>query len=284
MRAGPSKRGLCNFQNDSLPCNDPSFIVPIHEYSHVGSSDGGFSITGGYVYRGPIDGLQGVYFFADYVSEQVWSFRYDGLAKTEFINRTEQMTPDVGSINSISSFGEDTVGNLYIVDLGGEIFKIVCDGSFSSDFDFDCDVDKDDFALLAGVWLAHPNDDRWDPRFDISEPKDERIDSLDVAVLLDQWHADSRLVAHWKLDETTGNIAHDSIGDWDAILQGDPDWQPLMGKIGGALELDGIDDYAQTSVVVNPANTSFSVFLWLNGGLPGQRIISHDDRRVNVKQ
>lgn len=267
----------CNISNDSLPCNDPAFVVPIHDYSHSGAPDGGFSITGGYVYRGPITALQGIYFFADYVSAQIWSFRYDGSTVTEFTNRTQELTPDVGSINGISSFGEDAVGNLYIVDLGGEVFKIVCDGSLSADFDSDCDVDKDDFALLASAWLAHPGDDRWDQRFDISEPKDGRIDDFDVAVLLDQWHADSRLAAHWKLDEREGSIAHDSIGDWDAIIEGNPEWRPLAGKIAGALELDGIDDYAWTSVMVNPAESSLSVFVWLKGNAPGRGIMSHSD-------
>jgi hypothetical protein len=32
--------------------------------------------------------------------------------------------PDVGTIDSISSFGEDTDGNLYILDLGGEVFLV----------------------------------------------------------------------------------------------------------------------------------------------------------------
>jgi glucose/arabinose dehydrogenase len=264
----------CNISNDSLPCNDPSFVPPIHEYSHSGAPDGGSSITGGYVYRGPVTELQGIYFFADYVSNQIWSFRYDGVTKTEFTNRTAELTPDVGSINSISSFGEDAIGNLYIVDLGGEIFKITCDSPFTADFDSDCDVDRDDFALLASAWLAHPDDERWDPKFDISEPSDGRIDSLDVAVLLDQWQEDSRLVAHWKLDETEGLIAHDSIGNWDADLEGGPEWQPLGGKIAGALELDGVNDYGRTPVVLNPALSSFSVFVWIKSDSPGRTIVS----------
>jgi glucose/arabinose dehydrogenase len=265
----------CNISNDPLPCDDPSFVAPIHDYSHNGAPNAGQSVTGGYVYRGPVAELQGIYFFADYVSSQIWSFRYDGVTKTEFANRTEELRPDVGSISSISSFGEDTVGNLYIVDLGGEIFKIKCDSSFTADFDSDCDVDKDDFELLASAWLAHPNDERWDPRFDISEPPDGRIDSLDVAVLLDQWQQDPRLVAHWRLDETEGMVAHDSIGNQDAILEGGPEWRPLNGKIAGALEFDGIDDYARTPVVLNPALSSFSVFAGVKSNSPGRGIISH---------
>lgn len=105
------------------PANDPSLIAPIHEYSHTGAPNGGFSITGGYVYRGPILELQGLYFFADFVSDQIWSFRYDGTTKTEFTNRTQDFAPNAGAIANISSFGEDALGNLYIVDYEGEIFR-----------------------------------------------------------------------------------------------------------------------------------------------------------------
>jgi hypothetical protein len=51
------------------------------------------------------------------------------------------------------------------------------------------------------------------------------------------------LIAHWKLDETEGAIAHDSAGDNDGILYGGTTWQPTGGFIDGALEFDGVDDY-----------------------------------------
>lgn len=144
---------LCHFASDPLSCNDSSFVVPIHEYSHVAAPNGGFSITGGYVYRGPHPSLQGVYFFGDYVTEQVWTFRYDGVNKTEFTNRTVEMMPDFGTINDVSSFGEDAQGNLYIVDLGGEIFKILPEPVVVGDLDGDGMVTLSDLAVLAAYWL-----------------------------------------------------------------------------------------------------------------------------------
>lgn len=102
----------------------PGAIDPIHEYSHAGAPDGGFSITGGYMYRGPIESLQGNYFFADYVTDQIWSFEYDGTTKSNFQNRTSQIVPDQGSIGGVSSFGEDDDGNLYIVSLDGDVWRI----------------------------------------------------------------------------------------------------------------------------------------------------------------
>ncbi len=83
-----------------------------------------------------------------------------------------------------------------------------------------------------------------------------------------------RLVALWKMDETDGSIAYDSIGVNDGICHGDPLWQPADGKVGGALQLDGIDDYVSTPFILNPAKGPFSAFAWIKGGSPGQVVIS----------
>jgi glucose/arabinose dehydrogenase len=106
------------------PPNSLVFTDPIHVYPHTGAPDGGSSVTGGYVYRGPVSSLNGVYFFGDFTSSQIWALRYDGSNITDFANVTGSLTPDVGTINSIASFGEDAAGNLYVVDLGGEIFRL----------------------------------------------------------------------------------------------------------------------------------------------------------------
>ncbi len=52
-------------------------------------------------------------------------------------------------------------------------------------------------------------------------------------------------VAWWKLDETSGETAKDSAGNNDGRIVGDPQWQPSAGKIGGAIEFDGDDDYVE---------------------------------------
>ncbi len=175
---------LCNFSNDPLPCNDPIFIDPMHVYNHAPAPNGGFSITGGYVYRGGRSDLQGTYFFADYVTAQIWTFEYDGSSKTNLTNRTAEMAPDVGSIASISSFGEDALGNLYVLDLsGGEVFKILPEPVVAGDFDGDGFVDLVDFSWLAKLWL-HPNCD-WCGGFDFDLDLD--IDLIDLQIFAGQW-------------------------------------------------------------------------------------------------
>lgn len=104
-------------------CNAPELIDPIYEYSHAL----GCSITGGYVYRGTaVCDLRGTYFFADYCAASIWTFRYEGGTVTDFRDRTEELDPNgPATINSITSFGEDARGELYVCDLGGEVYRIV---------------------------------------------------------------------------------------------------------------------------------------------------------------
>ena len=121
----------------------PGAIDPILNYPHSGASCSGpdlgpgfvgIAITGGYVYRGPVTQLIGRYFFADFGTARLWSLVWDGTAPifangTNFTGLTDHtgdpaFTPNVGSIGSVSSFGEDAAGNLYIIDLDGEIFRL----------------------------------------------------------------------------------------------------------------------------------------------------------------
>ena len=88
---------------------------------------------------------------------------------------------------------------------------------------------------------------------------------------------DSRIVAHYKLDEIDGSIAHDSAGHYDGVLYGDPVWQCSSGKMTGALRFDGIDDYIEVPSILNPSDGAFSVFVWIKGGAPGQVIVSQTD-------
>jgi len=105
--------------NAEGPSSNPAFTNPIAFYNHTV----GQSITGGYVYNGESDGLNGQYFFADFVRGKLFTLRFDG---TNWITteRTSQLHPDVGTITSPSSFGEDARGNLYIVDIDGEVYRL----------------------------------------------------------------------------------------------------------------------------------------------------------------
>ncbi len=113
-----------NFGDD---CPSQTLLDPIHEYFHD-TPPFPCSITGGEVYRGcAMPELQGTYFFADYCTHRIWSFRYTGTVK-ELADRTAELASSGASITSISSFGHDAEGELYICSLDHGVFKIVPTG------------------------------------------------------------------------------------------------------------------------------------------------------------
>lgn len=103
-------------------CTNTTLVDPIQEYN----TGTGCSITGGVVYRGAmIPDLDATYFYADYCNSRIWSLKYNGTAVTDFTDRTTELRPMSGSINSITAFGEDHDGEVYIVTQSGRIWKII---------------------------------------------------------------------------------------------------------------------------------------------------------------
>jgi Tol biopolymer transport system component len=142
------------------------------------------------------------------------------------------------------------------------------------DFNHDGKVDIKDLVRLTESWGKN------DPAVDIGPMPwgDGRVDASDLEVLMSHWGEnveiyDPTLIAHWTFDESEGSVATDSIILNEAKLSG-PTWQPAGGKIGGALQFDGIDDYAETIWFFDPTQTAFSIFAWVKGGGPGQVIVS----------
>jgi glucose/arabinose dehydrogenase len=103
---------------------DPSLVAPIHEYGHVPAPNGGYSITGGVVYRGAEPGLDGAYLFTDFLTAQIWTLTHDNGASVQVVNRTPAVTVSGGSLNLIASFGTDLAGQIYTVGLDGEIHRL----------------------------------------------------------------------------------------------------------------------------------------------------------------
>jgi len=98
-------------------CVQGGLELPIATYTHS-DPDGGFSVTGGYVYRGRrFPGLTGRYFFADFVSTRLWSL-------TEVApDRWEMQTLLVAGFN-VSSFGKDEAGELYVTGFDGSVYHL----------------------------------------------------------------------------------------------------------------------------------------------------------------
>lgn len=88
--------------------------LPVVEYDH----SQGCSITGGYVYRGQqYPALAGVYLYGDYCSGLIWGLR---LEPDGSWSQAELLQTD----HTISSFGEDQSGELYLIDHTGRVLEI----------------------------------------------------------------------------------------------------------------------------------------------------------------
>jgi glucose/arabinose dehydrogenase len=99
-------------------CDPAAYVPPIAEYSH----DDGCVIIGGYVYRGTESpALVGAYLYADICSGKIWSLRRapGGDWSTSLLLEVDL---------SITSFGEDERGELYVTAFGGAVFHLAAGG------------------------------------------------------------------------------------------------------------------------------------------------------------
>jgi glucose/arabinose dehydrogenase len=103
--------GRSRFEDKAL--GPGKLVQPVAQYTH---SDG-CSVTGGYVYRGSNAALRGRYIYGDYCSGNIWSFKLAGGKATRL--RRERF-----EVASVTSFGEDTAGELYAVSHGGTIYRL----------------------------------------------------------------------------------------------------------------------------------------------------------------
>ena len=97
----------------------PNMTLPVAEYPHLV----GCAVMGGYVYRGSsITELQGVYIFGDYCTGHTW---------TLFRSAADvwRVTPFMDTGRTITAFGEDEQGELYMVDFKGSIFRLARAGA-----------------------------------------------------------------------------------------------------------------------------------------------------------
>jgi glucose/arabinose dehydrogenase len=101
--------------NPSSGCQTGSLVLPILEYTHAE----GCSITGGYRYRGAgVPTLHGVYLFGDFCNGTIRAGVQSGAG-------TWSWTDLLDTSLSISTFGEDAAGEVYVADLNGAIYRLV---------------------------------------------------------------------------------------------------------------------------------------------------------------
>ena len=95
-------------------CSSDELEPPVAEYGR----DGGCSVTGGYVYRGPrIPSLVGAYVYGDFCTGNIWALRHDGV---QVVDQALIANTDL----QISSFAEGPDGEVYILSFTGEIARL----------------------------------------------------------------------------------------------------------------------------------------------------------------
>ncbi len=104
-------------QYSSNPLGPGTYVPPIHEYSHANDR---CSVSGGYMVRGSAPGA-GRYFYGDYCTGEVWSFRYENGQKSGF--RAESFTVPGG----LPSFGMNAAGALLVVSHSGTVYRVARD-------------------------------------------------------------------------------------------------------------------------------------------------------------
>ena len=141
--------GFSEFDTDDCEA-DSTYVFPILDYPH-NFTTGGFSISGGFVYRGTeYPGMTGYYLSADYVSGNWWRVNADG-GLPWIYSRMD----DIAS--SISSFGEDINAEMYCADYDAGIIYHITDacGDFvisTAVTDYACGVNDGavDLTVTAG--------------------------------------------------------------------------------------------------------------------------------------
>jgi glucose/arabinose dehydrogenase len=89
-------------------------VFPIAVYGR----SGGCSVTGGFVYRGSaVPAARGRYFYGDFCSGTVWSLKVVG-------GKARQLRREGFKVESLSSFGEDARGELYLTSLDGSVYRL----------------------------------------------------------------------------------------------------------------------------------------------------------------
>ena len=146
----------------------------------------------------------------------------------------------------------------------------------SPDFNGDGIVNSTDISMLVDYWQTD------ETSYDIAPaPFGDGIVDVQDLIFLSEYLMkevdDPTLVAHWAFDETEGIVAHDNASVNDAYIIGDPIWLPDGGMVDGAILLDGVDDSIVAGPVLNPSTGPFSVLAWIQGGVPGQTVISQVD-------
>lgn len=128
-----------------------------------------------------------------------------------------------------------------------------------------------DLAIPYHIRSANPQ------TFASQAPCPTRILTAGQTLASEDWMAAPPLIGHWPLDESSGSVAHDLGSGNTGVVNGAAVWQPFGGHVSGACLFDGVNDYIDLPMILNPSAGPFSVFAWVRGTRPGAFILVQND-------
>ncbi len=235
----PCREGRHDFEFTDA-CATLTLTEPIAEYGH--DDAGGYSVTGGFVYRGQAyPDWQGRYFYADYISGRIWSLNKLGSG-----NWSEPRL-ELDTNLQISAFGEDEAGELYITEFSGKVRRLTTEDVSTAIFATNVIYD----VVFESTWRAetHPN----------NFPAGAHLSGLVGAV-----HRDT--VTFWQRGElaSAGIESMAELGG-KSILLGEVDQAIAQGHALGRLSGGGIGS--------SPGSVTLSSFT-LNHNFPLVTLVS----------
>ena len=216
----PCREGTHAYLTDDerCPSGTSNLVDPVFEYP----ATGGASVTGGVVYRGAsIPSLVGSYVYGDYITGQIWSLDVDpatGALRNTLLNAS-------GPTGNWAAFSEDDDGEIYAIDLGAKIYKLLPSGTpqpstfpdrLSKTGCFEAADPKKPVAALipygvnAELWSDGASKDRWLALPDgktIARAADDDLDLPNGSVLFKSFSLSGKPV------ETRMLVRHDD-GGW----------------------------------------------------------------------
>ena len=242
----------------------PGDVEPVYDYAHGSGPFEGNSLIGGYVYRGQINAFAGLYIFADSRSSNVWSFDpADPINSVQRIN--DLLVPDAGAIgggpipDDIVSFAEDGSGNLYMVEIDGEIHKIsinlpgthtvlVVAGEVANDIDFG-NQDPQLSSISDFVWHDLDADG-------IQDSGELGIDNVTVNLL----NGDTLGQITSTTTNSSGQYSFGNLAAGNYVVEFvAPPWllvQPSRYKVADSVDSDADPVSGQSSVITLAASTN----------------------------
>ncbi|MBN1392639.1 MAG: LamG domain-containing protein [Sedimentisphaerales bacterium] len=162
--------------------------------------------------------------------------------------------------------------------------ELIMKASEPIDLDNDRRVTLSDLGIMCEDWLADG------PQIGSDFNDDKAVNFSDFAIMAEKWLTaewQPQPISHWKFDEGSGTIAHDSAGINDGTING-ATW--TTGKTGDALQFDGIDDWVDlgtdifSQATFASSGATISVWVYPKANLDNRAVVVGIEGRFAIAE